>query len=425
MSADRGRRATGRRAVWNVVDQVVSSLSNAAVTIVVARSVPADAFGRFAIAFTLSLLVLSAVRQLVNAPFLLMSSASTGAAFRREAREAGGAAVTWGVLLGAPVALCGLLLGGTLGAAVVAAGVTLPLLFWQDVLRYVGQAAGRPQDAALSDTVWLAALAVALGVLVGTGETTAWVYVAAWSGTAAVAAAVATARLGWLPALHGGLRWTWDRRDTSRWLLLEILAAYGSVQVVVLVVAALAGTAAAGAWRGVQTLLGPVNVLGMAARSFLVPELVRRPDLAPSVRLRAAAALSGVLVVANLGYGGVLLALPQDVGEQVLGETWTAARTVLLPLTVWSAAVGVSLGPLAVLQTLGRTRAAAGVSLLLAPLLLVAALVGLLLGGSVAAAYGVMAAQLAVAPVWWVTMRRAVADAARARSTVSVDAPLD
>lgn len=404
----RSRGATTRRAFWNLVDQVVSSLSNALVTVLVARSASATEFGWFAIAFTTSLLLLSAVRHVVNAPLLLTASALTGERFRTEARTAAGACLVLGAWLGGAVVGVGLLVGGSAGTGLLMAGLTLPALLLQDVLRYVGQASGRPQDAALNDTVWLVALLVALGALASAGVGTGSTYVLAWGGTAGLAALVALGRVRWLPQPAGSLAWTWRLRSTSKWLLLEFMAAYGSVQVVLLTVGGVAGAAAAGAWRGTQTLLGPVNVLGMAARSFLVPELVRRPDLSAGQRLRAAGLLSGVLVVANLVYGGALLALPAAAGEQVLGETWALARDYLLPLTLWSAAVGVSLGPLSVLQTLGRTRAAAGVSVLLALVMPVTAGAGLALGGGLGAAYGVVLAQVAVGPVWWVVLRRAV-----------------
>jgi len=416
----RTRGATTRRGIWNLADQVVSSLSNGAVTVLVARTVSATEFGWFAVAFTTSLLLLSVVREIVSQPFLLESSALTAEPFREQARAAAGAVVVFGTVLGLGVVAGGVAVQGSGGAGLVMAGITLPGLFLQDLLRFVGLARGRPQDAALNDTVWLVALAVVLGALISADVRAGWAYILAWGATAAAAAGVAAIRAGVLPRPFGALRWTWTRRGTSGWLVLELAAAYGSVQVVILLVGGVAGAAAAGAWRGTQTLLGPVNVLGMAALSFLVPELLRRPDLSHGRRIRAAAALSGVLVVANVTYGAVLLALPEAAGEQVLGATWASARAYLLPLTVWSAAVAMSLGPLSVLQTLGRIRAAAGVSIRLLPVLLTAAAVGLLLGGGRGAAYGVMLAQLAIVPVWWQVLLRAVREAGGA---VTPDSP--
>lgn len=394
------------RAAWNLIDQVVSSLSNAAVAILVARTVSPTEFGWFAAALTTTLLVLSLVRALVCYPLMITSGGLDEAGLRAAGRSAAGASVLIGVSVGLLLGLVGAAIGGSAGASIAAAGLVLPVILLQDVLRFVALVRGRPQEAALSDGLWLVALLVVLTALERADVDTAWGYVVGWGAGAALAAGVAATRLRWLPRLRGARAWAWERRSTSGWLLAEVTAAFGSAQVVVLLVTAVAGAVAGGAWRGVQTLLGPVNVLGMAARTFIIPELVRRPDLSAARRVRAALALSGLLVVANLVYGGILLALPTAVGEQLLGETWAGARDYLPALTIWSAAVAASFGPLTVLQTVGRARSAAKVSFVLCPLLLGGAGIGLLLGGGLGAAYGVMLAQLAVIPLWWRALQR-------------------
>lgn len=400
--------STSGRAVWNLVDQGLSSLSNAAVTVLVARTVPAEVFGRFALAFTTSLLLLALVREMVHQPFLLGASALRGEAFREQARSAGGAAVLAGGMLGGGVLVAAAIVRGPVGESLLVAGLTLPLLFWQDLLRFEAQSAARPREAAINDGVWLLGLAVGLTGLIAADVKVAWAYLLVWGGTAGLASVVAAVRMRLPPRLPGSLRWAWARRSTSRWLLVETMAAYGSVQVVILLLGGVVGAAAAGAWRGTQTLLGPVNVLGMAALSFLIPEVVRRPTLSARGRVRAAAALSGGLLLANAVWGGLLLALPRTAGVQLLGDTWDGARTYLPAITVWSAAVALSLGPLSVLQAVGDTRAAARVSILLSPLLIVAALVGLAFNGGLGAAVGVAVAQLAVVPVWWRVLLRVV-----------------
>ena len=90
-----------------------------------------------------------------------------------------------------------------------------------------------------------------------------------------------------------------------------------------------------GALRAAMTLLGPVNIVGFAASNFAVPELVKR-RLSRRGMVRAAIALSLVLVAVDAAWGGVLLLLPDPVGEALLGDTWHEARGVLLAMVVFT-----------------------------------------------------------------------------------------
>lgn len=399
-----GRRLAGR-ALWNVTDQALSSITNAAASLVAAMVLSAEGFGYVAIALTVATLLLQLLRPVVSQPLLLVASATEGRTFAGYARAALGAGSALGFACGVVVAGCGLVLGGSCGSALVAAGVVLPGLFLQDTLRYVAFASGRPQRAALSDFVWLIGLAL---VVVCARQAPPWVYVLAWGAPATVGGLVALAQARLVPDLRNGPDWIRQHRAVSWPLFVEIAAAVGSVQAAVLLVSATSGASAAGAFRAAQTLLGPVNVLGMAGVAFLVPELVRRPTLSPAARLRAAAGLSAVLAAANLLCGLVLLSIPDSWGERVLGATWQEASGVLLPFALWSAAVALTLGPFTVLQAIGRARTAARCSLLLFPLVMVGTCAGLILGGVEGAAFGIAVAQVLTLGAWWPALARAV-----------------
>jgi len=242
------------------------------------------------------------------------------------------------------------------------------------------------------------------------GPTQPWIYAAAWGATGTLAGLVTALRTGWRPVLGGAASWTWSHRRTSRYLFLEIASAYGSVQFAIVLVSVVSGPAAAGAFRGVQTLLGPVNVVGMAATAFIFPGLVRRPTLTRRARLAIAAAFSLALAIANLLYGIVLLNLPFAVGAAILGETWVYSEAVILPFIIWAAAVGLSLGPLAVLQSNGHARAAALCSVALVPLVLLGTAIGIHLDGFRGTAFGIMSAQAAILIAWWAALWAAAHD---------------
>lgn len=178
------------------------------------------------------------------------------------------------------------------------------------------------------------------------------------------------------------------------------------VQLSVVLIGWVVGVGAAGEFRGAQTLLGPLTVIHMAVISFLLPELVRRNNIAVESRLKIAALVSVPLGIANLAYGLIIISLPSAVGEALLGLTWQGGREHILPLAFWSAAAALCIGPLCNLQAMGRAQSAARISTALGTLILVFVSLGLFADGSVAAAYGMAFAQALVLLLWWPAMIR-------------------
>jgi hypothetical protein len=140
--------------------------------------------------------------------------------------------------------------------------------------------------------------------------------------------------------------------------------------------------------------------------AFVVPEFVRTKGLSTRGRIRAALAFSSALATIDLAWGLVLNFIPNRLGTLALGDTWFRAHELIIPSTIGLAALAFALGPLTALQSIGRVREAFGVSVLLAPLLLVGTVAGLHFGGVRGAAWGMAAAQWLVVPVWWRRLRQ-------------------
>ena len=87
MTARRARPVAGR-AGWGLIDQVFSSLTNFALGIVVARTVPIAEFGAFSLAFAAYLLAVNMTRAFPMQPLAIRYSAIGGG--RLAARECGG-----------------------------------------------------------------------------------------------------------------------------------------------------------------------------------------------------------------------------------------------------------------------------------------------------------------------------------------------
>jgi O-antigen/teichoic acid export membrane protein len=393
------------RAGWNLIDQAVSSLSNFGLSVVIARAVDIRQYGAFAVAYAVFTLLLGLERTLVSQPLSIRYTNSSPVVFRRHARRAAGAAILAGLVSAVLVAcLGGPLSGGSLSLYAIA--VLMPGLFLQDSWRTIFICRGDPRKAALNDAVWTVLMFPVLIILIHLGYSKPWQLVAGWGVTGWIAAIVGIVQARLFPQLRKAWSWAWGHRALSGFLAAEQLSAYGSLQIALLIVAGLGGRADAGAFRGAQTLLGPMNMLALGGMAFVVPEFVRTKGLSTQGRIRAALAFSSALATIDLAWGLVLNFIPNRLGTLALGATWFRAHELIIPLTVGLAALAFALGPLTALQSVGRVREAFRVSVLLAPLLLVGTVAGLHFGGVRGAAWGMASAQWLVVPVWWRRLRQ-------------------
>src|SRR5207248_4411640 len=117
VSTPRGIRASGgvRRLGWGLADQALSSMTNFALAILVARSVSTSALGAFGLAFTTYTITLGATRALCQEPLTVRYSATGEPEWRDGAAAATGAAPVPGVLARVGCASAPFLPGGPLG----------------------------------------------------------------------------------------------------------------------------------------------------------------------------------------------------------------------------------------------------------------------------------------------------------------------
>lgn len=393
------------RASLNLVDQVLSALTNVVLSFLVARAVSADGYGAFAIAFIVFGLFIGIERSLIGQPLSIRFSAAVG---EQRTRSVGAAYATTLVVTGLSalvIAGVGAFLGGTLGATLIALAIVLPGLILQDTCRMVFFAHRRPLLAVINDSTWAVVQFAAMGVLYARGVEEPWPYVLAWGGAATVAALVGLVQLGILPRF-GQVRW-WIRGqiDISGYLLMEYLIGAGSAQGSILLVGGVGSIGDVGSLRAAQTLLGPLGIVSTALMSFALPEVSQRTDLSSRTRMRLAGGISVGIVVLSLVYAGVLLLIPDGLGTQLLGDTWSGARSVLLPLALASTAAGASLGPAVLIYAMGRARRTFALHVVEAPLLVACMASGVFLGGTVGAAWGMALSMSLMVPLWFWQLR--------------------
>lgn len=420
VTGGRPRRSRARRAGWNVVDQGLSALTNVVLSLVVARSVDAEGFGAFSVAFLFFSLVIGVEQSVVGQPLAMRHSHETPEQRRATARLALGAAFAVG-LLGSVLAAClAVVVGGAVAPALLALSSVMPFLVAQDAVRMAFFAWSRPRDAALNDAVWAVVQFAAIAVVVQAGGATSARMVLCWGGGAAVAALLGLAQLGALPAVRGALGWAGRHRDVAGFLLLEYVVGVGAFQGGLLLIGASLGLGDVGAIRAAQVLLGPVGILTTAAMTFGVPEVARRSALPPRTQ-RLAASASGAMVVAAALYLALLLLLPDVVGRGLLGDTWSGASSVLLPVGVASVVACAKLGPAIITYGLGLARRTIWLVSTLGVLAVALMVLGSWWADAPGLAWGLATAQAAIVPWWFLLLRRAVREGVRPAGAAVVE----
>ena len=132
----------------------MGALTNVLLALYIARTLGAEQFGAFSLAYVTYGLAINASRGLSADPLLIRFSGTHLPIWRRAAAGCTGTALLVGLVGGACALAAGSLVGGTTGLAFVALGLTLPGLMVQDSWRYSFFALGRGYLAFINDTVW-------------------------------------------------------------------------------------------------------------------------------------------------------------------------------------------------------------------------------------------------------------------------------
>lgn len=401
--------SAARRVAWGVADQALSSVTNFGLAVLAARTLGAPEFGAFSIAFTTYTFVLGISRAIASEPLVMRFSGEKEAGWRRGAGASAGAVVIVGVVGGASSAIVGLVVGGTLGEALIVTGLALPLLLVQDNWRFAFFAAGRGYLSFANDLSWaLIEFPVLLILVLVVGSPAVGWLLFAWGGAAGVAAVLGAFQAGVTPRVEHALWWWRKQRDIVPRILGEFFAVTGGSQLALFGIAGLAGLSAVGAIRGAQVLMGPINVLVLGVSIVAIPESVASLKRSPSSLRRRSALFSCGLAMCSLVWGGFVMLLPTSIGVRILGDTWTTARSAVPGLIVWQTALAVSVGAVAGLRALAAVRRSFWVRIAVTPFVVGGGLAGAIVGGAPGASLGLGVANSLGAVAWWFQLQRAL-----------------
>ena len=319
--------SANRRLSVITVDQAIAGASNVLAAVLAARLLGVDSFARFEIVFLVYVLVGGIGRALCCEPLLVHPDEvderpgdSIGTTFVVASVMSGlvlvGAAFT--LLWDRPTAI---------GLTVLA--VALPLMFIQDLGRYLGFATQRPSLALILDTVWLVGMIVFAVLLAQVGANTlTWVLVV-WAGTGALAGCYVL----WRFRRHTprpNLSWLRETWGFSWRYLLSFSAGQGTSLGASLALGAIVDARALGAARGASLLVRPSLTVQAAGAAASTADISRNRASGRAVR-SAVLKVTVLTTAAGLLNTGVLLLLPDKVGVQLLGATWESARPLFLP----------------------------------------------------------------------------------------------
>ncbi len=410
-----------RRLGWGVADQAVSSVTNFAITLYVARALGATQLGAFSLAYVTYSFVLTASRGLSTDPLMVRFSSSDLPAWRRAVASCTGTATVVGLVSGAAVLGVAALLDGTAQAGFLALGLTLPGLMLQDSWRYSFFALGRGSQAFLNDLVWAVTMVPGLLYLRVTGHENVFWFVLVWGAAAAVAAAIGPLQARVMPRPGQLLAWLADHRDLGFRYLAENTANSGAGQLRLTGIGLLAGLAAVGYVQAAFTLMGPFLVIYMGLSLVTVPEAARVLRRSARHLWLFSLGVGVTLMIMGLAWGAVLLvALPRGLGQLLLGGIWRPAYPLVLPLTISVGGACVSAGATAGLHALGAARRSLRAMLLASAVYLGGALLGAYLGGAIGSVRGIAVATWIGAAAWWWQMHAGLKEHGRAPAVAAV-----
>lgn len=395
------RAELSTRAVWGLGDQVFSSATNFAVNILIARTFGASSFGAFSIAFGAYVIFLNLSRAITTEPLSIRFSNVSDDEWSEGAGQSAGATLTLALVGGVLCVLVAGIVQDELRTSFLALGLMLPGLLHLDMWRFAFFAQGKGQLAMLSDVLWAVLMFPAFAVIMSQPEPSLFLMVIAWGGSATIAGAIVVVFWGVRPLFSTLRGWLSDHRDLTPHFIGELATVSIASQLSLVGIGLVADLAAVGAYRAAYVLFGPLRVLYQGLTLFGVPEAVRILDRSTQKLRRTSRRAALALAVVALGFGAVMVLMPDAWGQFILGETWDLAGPLMIPFTVGVVGVGLSMPTYLGLRALEAARSAFRTRLVIAFVDVIATIVGAAVAGAVGAAWAGRGFLFLGSGLWW------------------------
>jgi O-antigen/teichoic acid export membrane protein len=407
----RQARRVGQRLTWGIADQGVSSLTNFLLNVYVARTLGAEEFGAFSLAYVTYGFAINASRGLSIEPLLIRFSGTDLRTWQRAAAGCTGTALLVGVATGACALAVAAVAGGTVGLAFLGLGLMLPGLLLQDSWRYAFFALGRGYHAFTNDVIWAAVQIPLLVIMKMTGHATVFWFVLAWGAGATVGAAIASLQARVVPSLNGAWHWLVRHRDLGPRYLLENTGGNAAGTVQSYCTSSILGLAAVGDIQAANVPMGPFRIVYYGLGMITIPEATRVLRRSPRRLPFFCAVASIAMTLVAFAWGMVLLvALPMGLGHLMLGSLWRPAYPLVLPTTLAIMAMCATGGAAIGLHALGAARRSMRATLITSGVVVAGSLVGAVTGGALGTLLFVAGGTWFGALLSWFEFRQAMHD---------------
>jgi O-antigen/teichoic acid export membrane protein len=396
-------------------DQCVSSASNFAVGVAVARVAGISAFGAYSLVYAVWLLLAALHRSLITDPMAIENDMH-----QDEAPDHIGyglaAELCLGLVSGILFAAAGLLLlalgQAKFGICFLGIAPWLPCLLAQDYWRWVGFMRSEPQKSLLNDIVFGVVQVAAFVGLYEVGLHSSLLAVEAWGIGAAAAALLGLKQFGARISLHRGFARVRQRWMLSKWLVSENLTSSARAQSTLLLTGAFLGSAGVGGLKAATSLVaGPSQVLIQAGGSIGLPEASKAlkergwPGLR---RVARVVTLAGTLSV------GLIAVVVLFFGQQLLvalygpefGQFWFIADMLAISFLVNTVNLGAILCLKATRNTRGFFRVAVGALIVSVVAMVVLAPLFGIVGAATATLIGSCSATIGLLITHWTSSRK-------------------
>jgi O-antigen/teichoic acid export membrane protein len=306
-----------------MLDQVFSSGAQLLVTVLVARQAEPATFGAFSIAMLVHGFLLGTMRAAIGEVVLLRCRADPSAA-RHEASRGLFLALLAGVTTGTAMLVSSAVFGGQVGHYLLMVGLTAPIVYAQDVLRYVGYGVGKVGLPIAIDGLWLAVQVAVSVVLVMLGTATPGRFLLAWALGAAIGALAGAHLLRVRPHPVAFARWWAEERTRAAGFMTDFLVSNGAFQATFLLLSLVMPLEELAALRVALLSVSPLGNLLAGVRALVLAHLAglrKHPIRAHRRAVGVALGLAGAAAVYGIG----LVLLPDSWAFELFGATWNEA----------------------------------------------------------------------------------------------------
>lgn len=381
-------------AIIGLLDQGLSSGSNFLIVIAAARLLSVQEFGAFSVVFVAYTIIIGGIQAFIGQELVL----AVGGRLYLASRSV--AAARTAFLATIPISLALAIWGivsAELRGPLIALAIALPVLSIHEIIRFAAGLIDSIQLALLIDMVWT--VAVVLGLVgaglgfFGTANATTVMIIWATSGLVSlIPLVIFVPRIRRLETRISLYR-IFEKDYLGHRFFGEFFAVRATGQGLTIVLGAMAGVAATGSVRAATTLFGPLNVVLSAAAAFTIPILrrfePRRRELLTGGLALGLGAISAILMV-------VLLLLPAEAGQFLLGATWEGTYQLIAPIGAQTIALSISTVAVVALRIVDP-RATLAIRVIGAVIVVVTFFVGFAVDGVLGATWGLSAAAIAQA----------------------------